>query len=286
MQEKISNLLQNDPLYAVLRDTPLEETLYMDSYLLNIIEKKFYSTNEIANWFDITDAQLRYYIKPFEYYIFGETNNNLATANVIRLNFLSILKLRMILLLKDKYHVKGIKQLLSIEGIINNQTAATTLALSEKLNHQVKVLSTTLQEIIQTGLFQLQQDDKAGTISVTINQDYLVQNTELFSIKQMNDIQDQIKQIEKQPNSIENHACIDIAVRMREHQIKVNVNHTLHNEALHIFMSQNKQGIFSKIFRSTQFEFEKQQFIEAYIEQHLPERLLTEFHKYNGIEHS
>jgi len=33
MKEKIINILQNDPLYAVLRNPSLEETLYTDSYL-------------------------------------------------------------------------------------------------------------------------------------------------------------------------------------------------------------------------------------------------------------
>ena len=107
MKEKIIDILQDDSLYAVLRDTPLEETLYTDSYLADIIEKKFYSTPEVAGWFTITDAQLRYYIKPFEHYIFDNMAENPTTSNVIRLNLPAILKLRMIILLKDEYRVKG-----------------------------------------------------------------------------------------------------------------------------------------------------------------------------------
>ena len=99
MKERIIDILQDDPLYSVLRDTPLEETFYTDPYLADIIEKKFYSTPEVASWFDITDAQLRYYIKPFEHYIFDDMTDNPTTATVIRLNLPSILKLRMILLL-------------------------------------------------------------------------------------------------------------------------------------------------------------------------------------------
>ena len=48
MKEKITEILQDDQLYAVVRDTPLEETLYTDAYLADIIEKKFYSTPEVA----------------------------------------------------------------------------------------------------------------------------------------------------------------------------------------------------------------------------------------------
>ena len=68
----------------------------------------------MANWFEVTDAQLRYYIKPFEEYLFNGQAMNPTTANLIRLDFKAILKLRMILLLKDEYRVKGLKQLLRI----------------------------------------------------------------------------------------------------------------------------------------------------------------------------
>ena len=59
--------------------------------------KKFYSTPEVASWFDITDAQLRYYIKPFEHYIFDNMTDNPSTTTLIRLNLPSILKLRIFL---------------------------------------------------------------------------------------------------------------------------------------------------------------------------------------------
>ena len=83
IEQKILKLFQEDPLYAVIRDTPLEEILYNDLYLNEIIEKKFYSTPEVASWFDITDAQLRYYIKPFEHYIFDNMTDNPTTATLI-----------------------------------------------------------------------------------------------------------------------------------------------------------------------------------------------------------
>ena len=41
MKERIVEILQGDPLYSVLRDTPLEEILFTDPYLADIIEKKF-----------------------------------------------------------------------------------------------------------------------------------------------------------------------------------------------------------------------------------------------------
>ena len=180
MKEKIIELLQDDPLYSVLQDTPLEETLYTDPYLTDIIEKKFYSTPEVASWFDITDAQLRYYIKPFEHYIFDNMTDNPTTATVIRLNLPSILKLRMILLLKDEYRVKGLKRLLGIDEngyIVKNQPAATTaLASPDELAKKVDVLSNVLHQMMQTGLFSMQLDEENGAMHITINQEYLAQN--------------------------------------------------------------------------------------------------------------
>jgi hypothetical protein len=98
-------------------------------------------------------------------------SNNPTTATVIRLNLPSILKLRMILLLKDEYRVKGIEE----NGyIVKNQPVATTsLAPPDELAHKVEVLNNVLQQIMQTGLFNMQQDDETGAMLITISQDYL-----------------------------------------------------------------------------------------------------------------
>lgn len=286
-------ILQDDPLYSVLRDTPLEETLYTDPYLTDIIEKKFYSTPEVASWFDITDAQLRYYIKPFEHYIFDHTKDNPTTATVIRLNLPSILKLRMILLLKNQYKVKGLKRLLGIDEngyIIKQQPAATTaLAPPDELTHKVEVLSNVLQQMIQTGLFNLQQNDKTGTIQITINESYLAQNVKLLSTEQMSEIQNRIENITEVRKILQTQITewgegnkADIVVKIRERQIENEVVATLRTEALEQFATQKKSGIFAKLFRSSQIELEKERFINQYLAKNLADRLqkaLTQYHE-------
>ena len=298
MKEKIIDILQGDPLYAVLRDTPLEETLYTDSYLTDIIEKKFYSTLEVAGWFNITDAQLRYYIKPFEHYIFADMTDTPTTTTLIRLNLPTILRLRMILLLKDQYRVKGIQRLLGIKEngyIVKQQSAATTaLAIPDELANKVEVLSNVLQQIIQTGIFHMQQNEETGTMNITINEDYLAQNIKLLtsqSNEQLNEIQERTEKIEKeqeemqqQIQEIEDRSKVDIAIKIRERQIESNVTNKLRNEALRTFMKKKKWGIFAKLFHSSQFELEKEQFIEAFITQNLQKNLLAEFQKYNDKE--
>ena len=293
MKEKIIEILRNDPLYAVLRDTPLEETLYNDSYLTDIIEKKFYSTSEIASWFDITDAQLRYYIKPFEHYIFDDMTDTPTTATVIRLNLPAILRLRMILLLKDEYRVKGLKRLLAIEKngyIVKQRVAATTPALAplNELTNKVEVLSNVLQQMIQTGLFNSQQDDKSGTIHITINEDYLTRNVKLLSTEQLSEIQDRTdkitedsKSLQKQLTELKEENQKDIVVKIRERQIENEVVATLRTEALEQFTTQKKSRVFANLFRSAQVELEKERFINQYLAKNLANRLqkaLTEYH--------
>jgi hypothetical protein len=296
IKEKIIDILQDDPLYSVLRDTPLEETLYTDPYLADIIEKKFYSTPEVASWFDITDAQLRYYIKPFEHYIFEDMEDNPSTATVFRLNLPSILKLRMILLLKDEYRVKGLKQILGIDEngyIMRNKYAPTTaLAKPDELANKVEVLSNVVQQMMKTGLFNIQMDDENGGMHITINEEYLTKDMKLLSAQsaeQMSEIQERTEKIEKEQEGIKQQIQdmkvrqrMDIAIKIRERQIESNLINKLRNKALQLFMEEKKWIVFSKLFRSSHFELEKEKFIEAYIKQHLQENLLEEFRKYNN----
>ncbi len=280
MKEKIMEMLEGDPLFSVIRDTPLEETLYNDPYLTDIVEKKFYSTPEVAAWFDITDAQLRYYIKPFEHYIFNDMTDNPTTANVIRLNLLSILKLRMILLLKDEYRVKG-------------QPAATTaVAPRDELANKVDVLSNVLQQIMQTGLFHMQQHEENGAMQITLNEDCLTQNLNLLStesLQQLSDIQDRTeklteesKSLQKQITELKEANKKDIALKIRERQIESEVISTLRTEAIEQFSTKKKAQIFAKLFRSSQLELEKERFINQYLAKNLSKRLdqaLREYHE-------
>ncbi len=294
IKEKIIDILEGDPLYAVLRDTPLEETLYTDPYLADIIEKKFYSTPEVASWFDITDAQLRYYIKPFEHYIFDDMEDNPSTATVFRLNLPSILKLRMILLLKEEYRVKGLKQILGIDEngyILRNKPAlSTALAGRDELANKVDMLSNILQQMMQTGLFNMQLDDENGAMHITINQEFLTNNLKLLeSAEQLSEIQERTEKIEKEQEGIKQQIQemkvrqqVDVAVKIRERQIESNLVNKLRNEALQIYMEQKKWKTFSKLFRSAHYEIEKEQFIESYIKQHLQDHLLEALKKYNS----
>ncbi|MEK4231235.1 hypothetical protein [Solibacillus sp. FSL H8-0538] len=80
IEERIQEGLAKDPLFQVIQETTAEQNFGSEPYLLDLVEKEYYSTPEVAGWFDVTDAQLRYYIKPFESYVFEEAEDSPTTS--------------------------------------------------------------------------------------------------------------------------------------------------------------------------------------------------------------
>lgn len=284
IESQITDLLSGDPLFEVIRDTPMELALYNDSYLAEILEKRFYSTPEVAGWFGISDAQLRYYIKPFQEYIFPVQEETPSTATFIRLPLLGVLKLRMILLLKDEYRVKGLKRLLGIdeEGRINPQLhrqKGTDVIIHDNLAQKVEILSNVLNQILQTGIFELQQED--GEPKISLNNDLLYKRSNVSeSNEQIKVIEEKTDQLIKDNEKL--HEIIrelndfkvkDIAIKMRERHIENAVVSQLRDEALVIFNSNKTIGIFKKLFKTAEIESEKEQFVSDYVNDNLYEHL-------------
>ncbi|MBX8943891.1 hypothetical protein [Lysinibacillus sp. K60] len=282
-KEMVLEIVQDDPLYVALQHTPLEENLYNDGYLAEIDESKHYTIAEVAGWFDITDAMLRYYLKPFEQYIFDNASPN--TNSNIRLNLPAILRLRMILLLKDEYRVRGIKLLLGIDDngqLLKHQITATTMD-SEDLSHKIDLLGNVLQQMIQTGLFQILPNEEQGTLQVNINQDFLDKNIQRFSTdsalqveeiqKETLELKQENEHLQKQITELQENSVKDIVQKIRERHIENEIVSTLRTEALQQYSQNNKIGFFTKFFKSAQIEMDKEQFVLSYISKHLEERL-------------
>lgn len=291
-KETVLGIVQHDPLFVEIQNTPLEEILYNDNYLAHIEESNHYSIAEVAGWFEITDAMLRYYIKPFEQYIFDNASNSPSTN--IRLNLPAILRLRMILLLKDKHRVRGLKLLLGIDDngqLFKHQITATTTG-TDDLANKVDILGNVLQQMIQTGLFNITPNEEHGSLQVTINQDFLAQNIQLVSSEselQVEEIQKDtvvLKQenenLQKQISELQERSVKDIVQKIRERHIENEIVSTLRTEALQQFAMENKAGFFRKTFRSSQIEMEKEQFVLGYISKHLEERLEVALNDYYG----
>ncbi|MGE7673869.1 hypothetical protein ACQKMV_09865 [Lysinibacillus sp. NPDC094403] len=291
-KDMVLEIVQHDPLFVVIQNSSLEEILYNDGYLAHIEVANYYSTSEVAGWFEITDAMLRYYIKPFEQYIFDNATNSPNTN--IRLNLPAILRLRMILLLKDEYRVKGLKLLLGIDDngqLIKHQITATTMG-SDDLVNKVDVLGNVLQQMIQTGLFNIFPNEEREVLQVTINQDFLAQKIQLVSSesnlqvekiqKETAELKHENENLQKQISELQERSVKDIVQKIRERHIENEIVSTLRTEALQQFAVENKAGFFRKTFRSSQIEMEKEQFVLNYISKHLEERLEVALNNYYG----
>ncbi|MFJ7953053.1 DNA primase [Lysinibacillus sp. NPDC096418] len=293
IEKRIQEVLTNDPLFQVIQETPAEQHFLSEPYLLELIEKKYYSTPEVAGWFDVTDAQLRYYIKPFEEYLFDGQATNPTTATVIRLDFKAILKLRMILLLKDEYRVKGLKQLLRIneDGHIIKQVPTQENLPDTTHDKRLDTLSQAFAQIMHTGLFQMEQDEETEEMKLTLNEDFLHQKIKALpseSSQEIEKLQSKTEQLEQKNQELAEKVeeiltsnKEDIAIRIREKHIEQSVLNSLENEALKQYVATKGWQLFGKLFRSSHIEIEKKQYIAAYIEEHFSERLKEELHQYH-----
>lgn len=293
----------DDPLYAIIKDTPQEEILFTDDYLKDIIEKKGYAMLDIAEWFDISDGQLRYYLRPFHDYIFEEngvvTN---TTNNVLRLNLRAILKLRMIILLKDEYRVKGLKQELGLDGegyitkhfqraaspINNNEVARLDDGNYEDLIEQIGFLTKVIEEMLNTGVFKRIQSEDG--LKIVQNDDYFDQRLKLIvdsskeeiegssrkelELKEeklnerLNEVELLKKDYERRLGDLERAAQSDsdsVATKLD----KIEQMDKLRVAALEEWSKNNKYGIWAKLTRSDQIEVEKEQFVKEYISKQL-----------------
>lgn len=71
----------------------------------------------------------------------------------------------MILLLKDEYRVKGLKQLLRINKdghIIKKRTPSSTeVGMPDNIEYRLNAMSQALEQIMKTGLFKMEQDEES-----------------------------------------------------------------------------------------------------------------------------
>ncbi|GED65606.1 DNA primase [Lysinibacillus fusiformis] len=292
IERRIQELLSDDPLFQVIQETPAEQFFLSELYLTELIEKKYYSTPEVASWFNVTDAQLRYYIKPFEEYLFDGQATNPTTATVIRLDFRAILKLRMILLLKDEYRVKGLKQLLRIneDGHIIKQVSVPENFPDATYDKRLDTLSKAFAQIMHTGLFQMEQNEDNVETKLTLNENFLLQKIKGLpeSSQEIEKLQYHMEQLEQQNQELTEKVegilisnKEDIAIKIREKHIEQSVLKRLENEALIQYAATKGWQFFGKLFRSTQIEIEKKQYIAAYIDEHFSEQLTQELHQYH-----
>lgn len=159
--EEVFNMFSNDKLFLKIKeDKHLFKSFQNDKIIQKLEKKSIYSTPQIAEMFGIDGGQIRYYLKAFESYI---SYLNVSEKGLIyRLNCESVIKLKMIFLLKDSQKVVGIKKLLMEAGTVevnpktdecidlrNDQINNSTLHLHNelKLNQEITRLKLKVQSL-------------------------------------------------------------------------------------------------------------------------------------------
>lgn len=260
LKESIAELLKDDPLFEVITDTPLEEELYADEYLDEIVEKKYYSTPEVAEWFGINDGQLRYYIKPFSEYLFTDDDQAPSSSTAIRLSFLSILKLRLIIMLKDEYRVKGLQRLIGLngQGFVEKRPvkpgATTAVVPYEDLERKVDNLTSLVQQMLSTGLFEMNQSDDGPKIELRRD---LIQENQTLKI-QMEEF-----------HSLQEERIQDEAKKIFELRNKLIQTSELRAKAIEEWAGKANPTILQRIFKAEQLEINKEKYIQEYVKTHL-----------------
>lgn len=257
-KQEIIDLLENDTLYKLIAErSELENILTSDYYLNDINRNKYYSPTDLAEWFDVTDGQIRYYIKPFFDYIFHEDEDTPLSEKTLRLGFKSILKVRMILLLKEEFKVNGLKHVLEDTPRLVKKTNMGLKTLDED-TEEIKLI---LKQILNTGVFEISSTEKGIEVNLSPTlKKQLDDTTKLQKLLAENNE----RAIAAQKQLVVSFENEKIALEERldnhlEHQV------ALLEEAEKAYHNNFHYNILSKLFRSEHIEIEKRQFILDFI---------------------
>lgn len=296
--EKYKELLKDDILFEHIAGTDKEELLFSEDYLVNLKEKTWYTTNEVAEWFGVSDGQLRYYVKPFYEYIFSEDNPSLSTA--YRVNIESTFRLRMIIMLKDQHRLQGLKKLLGV-GQVSKVTPKNSNDNSpghtggenqrvEQLEKQIANLTNMMGQLLNTGVFELKDGENGKEI--ILKEDFISDKLKMLQPpsevidlsefeRKTESVVKENEKLQKQVDQIVKDKKVDVAVRMKESQIQNEVIAKLRAEATKKWADQSKFGFIAKITKQEEIAADRESFISDYIANHLNERLSDAFAKYH-----
>ncbi|OCS84584.1 hypothetical protein A6M13_03120 [Caryophanon tenue] len=156
---------------------------------------------------------------------------------------------------------------------------------------RLDTLSQAFTQMMQTGLFLIEQDEESEETKIVINEAFLHQQLQAIpsessqEIEKLHALTTQLEQknqvLAEKVEEILTSNKEDIAVKIREKHIEQNALRRLESEALEQYMATKKWGFFAKLFPSSQIEIEKKQYIAAYIAEHFTEQLTQELNQYH-----
>lgn len=247
-EEAIHELLKEDVLYKLIEvREELKSQLFNDDYLNTINTNQYYSPTEIASWMDTKDGTIRYYIKPFFDYIFEDDVEAPISEKTLRLGFKSILKVRMILLLKKEFKVTGLKQVIEKTPRVIKKHQQEVGPANQETANEIMLL---LKQVLDTGIFELSKEDQvtkiklsndlAEVLSTAPYMKKMLENNNEMVLKELEEVKD------KQYNQLRESLELEI-------------------EAEEAYQKKFKYGPLTRLFKLDKIQLEKKQFILEYI---------------------
>ncbi|MYL35491.1 hypothetical protein GLW08_20525 [Pontibacillus yanchengensis] len=200
LRARIPDELEHDPLYKILQDRPDQlEELFREEFLNKIDVNAWYSTTQAGQILagpdnrPIPASSLKHYIdNMFEYIMPAEAPN----TKYIRLNYLSLIKLKMIWLLKKEFRLSGLQSEVGILGFVENKY--TEEYSSPPSNDTLTEIHQMNQFILQTffyqddnGQYQLKED-----MQKLMNSNLLLTSGDVQ--ESINNLQEQLEQEQEQ----------------------------------------------------------------------------------------
>lgn len=154
---KIESELENDSLYKLIMDREqLKKELFHPRFI-SVLEKdihRWYSVAEagriIGGDKSIPPSTLTYYIDNLSEYIIPD---DAPSNKYIRLNYLSLIKVKMVLLLKDEFKLNGLRAELGLTGnpkhVTNRSDAnSSSIEKEEEFNERMERLEAASRQIL------------------------------------------------------------------------------------------------------------------------------------------
>lgn len=254
---QIEDILKDDVLFNLIKDRPkLYDILIHEDYLQTINTKQYYPLSEIAIFFNATDGQIRYYIKPFFDYIFLDEEDTPLSETIIRLSFKSLLRVRMLLLLKEEFRVKGLKQVLEHTPKFIQRSSSEDNKPAVNNDEIMHIVS----QILQSGIYEL--SNEGGEVQVKLS-------PKLSEALEYNKDERLRLEAENQKILVDLQATQETLKNIKNEHINFFKDKETYAEweieAAEEFEKKNNYGALAKLFKRDAIEIEKKKFILEYI---------------------
>ncbi|WP_214484490.1 hypothetical protein [Bacillus sp. SM2101] len=257
----IKERLHNDKLFEEAQKRPeIISNVLNEAFLDKLDEHHWYSTSDAGEILDCPDSTVRYYIKQLENYIIPE--NAPTVGKGIRIDYISLIKLKMALLLRDEFKVSGLKMLVGIDGAVVNTPTSTEIDVESSDRTEIERLEYIVKQMLSTGLFNISEEKNAEGYSlpkVTLNNDILQKIESANNLLEgQTKVEERLSLLEQDRTKLSNH--IEDLEKERQKNMSWETRTRLRSKALKKW---DEQSFLKRKFAK---ESEKEEFIQNVID--------------------